>query len=306
MNFRSIRYLTYEGLKNIWVNRLMTLASVGVLVACMLLMGAAALFSLNVDSAMGHLEEQNVVVVFLDIDTKDEAAQQTFSKIKATANVLSADLISKEESMKKLTDLYKSQEEKNTINELYGKDDTFLPHSITVTFEDISLYNKTLKVLSEIENVDSIKAPKGVIEQVINIRKIVTIAGAWIIGLLLITALVIISNTIKITMHSRKLEITIMKAVGATNSFVRLPFVIEGMVFGIISALVSVAILYFAYNMIIGRIPTDGFFSPLNFNDIAGWLLLAFSGIGLISGSIGSAISIGKYLRKEGSELSAF
>ena len=132
------------------------------------------------------------------------------------------------------------------------------------------------------------------------------IAGVWIIAILMVIALVIVSNTIRVTMYNRKLEISIMKAVGATDTFVRIPFVVEGIVIGIISALLAEGILYFCY-----RVATETIIKTLNTTDIVqygdmAWILLAiFIGIGLFAGIIGSVIMISKYLRKEGSEFAA-
>ena len=128
----------------------------------------------------------------------------------------------------------------------------------------------------------------------------------WIISILMLIALVIVSNTIRVTMYNRKLEISIMKAVGATDTFIRIPFVVEGAVIGIISALLAEGILYFCY-----RVATETIVDTLNTTDIVkygdmAWILLGlFLGIGLIAGILGSAIMIGKYLRKEGSEFTA-
>ena len=122
----------------------------------------------------------------------------------------------------------------------------------------------------------------------------------------MVIALVIVSNTIRVTMYNRKLEISIMKAVGATDSFVRIPFVVEGMIIGLISAVIAEGLLYFCY-----RVATETIISTLGTNDIvrygdvAWWLLLIFAGIGVFAGILGSVIMISKYLRHEGSEFAA-
>lgn len=140
-----------------------------------------------------------------------------------------------------------------------------------------------------------------------SISRLINIAGFWIIGLLIITALVIISNTIRITMNSRKLEISIMKAVGATNNFIRFPFVVEGVVLGVAAAGITMVIIYFVYKAVLGAIQesmmTQG---AVPFTSFMWPLLGIFLLLGVLAGAIGSLISLGKYLRKEGSEFRAY
>ena len=307
MKLSSIRYLTAEGFKNVWVNRLMAAASIGVLVACMVLMGAALLLSVNADKALGSLQDQNVALVYLEDATTEEEAQIAYQKISAVDNVNSKEtkFISKEEGMQSLIDDMGEQ-----YNELFtwldDEEGSFLPYGIQVSFEDLSKFNSTIDEISAIEHVDHINHSGDLAEMIVGIRKMVTIAGFWIIALLLITAMVIIANTIKITMFSRKLEISIMKAVGATNNFVRFPFIIEGMIFGLISAILSTGVLYFAYRVTLRQIEKIMSIQAVPFGDVALYLFGAFCALGVLAGCVGSIISIGKYLKREGSELSAF
>ncbi|MGN0557506.1 MAG: permease-like cell division protein FtsX, partial [Acutalibacteraceae bacterium] len=255
MKFRSLKYLLGEGFKNIWINRLMSVASIVVLVACMALMGAAALFSLNVDKALGALQDQNVVLVYTNEAATEADAKAAFETIRGMDNVKSAKFISKQEGMDSLiTDM--GDQYKELFNWLDNEDSegSFLPYGIQVSFDDLEKYDSTVSAIKKVKSVDHINDSREMTSYILSLRKIVTIAGVAIIALLMATALVIIANTIRITMNSRKLEISIMKAVGATNAFVRVPFIVEGMVFGIISALVTTILLYFGYNFLIDRI----------------------------------------------------
>mgnify|MGYP004505301601 FL=1 len=306
MKFRSLRYLLKEGFKNIWINRLMSVASVGVLVACMLLMGAATLFSLNVDKALGTLSDQNVVLVYTSQNATEAEAKTAYETIKGLDNVKSAKFITKQEGMDSLMHDMGEQYE-DLFNYLDNEDSSgsFLPYGVQVSFDDLEKYSETIKQIKAVKGVDHINDSSEMTSYIVSVRRTVTIAGVAIIALLMVTALVIIANTIRITMNSRKLEISIMKAVGATNSFVRIPFIVEGMVFGIISALITTVLLYFVYNFLVGRVTISGF-SPIGFMNIAGWMFLAFCILGMFSGVVGSMFSIGKYLKKEGSEFRAF
>lgn len=306
MKLRSLRYLLCEGFKNIWINRLMSVASIGVLVACMLLMGAATLFSLNVDKALGSLQDQNVVLVYTADTATEEEALTAYDAISKLDNVKTAKFITKEQGMDELMkDMGDQYEELFNVLDKEDSRGDFLPYGVQVSFVDLEQYADTIKQIKQIKGVDHINDSSEMTAQIVSIRRTVTIAGVAIIALLMITALVIIANTIRITMNSRKLEISIMKAVGATNSFVRIPFMVEGMVFGIISALLTTVILYFAYNFIIGQ-PNMAGLKAVDFMSVAGYMFGAFCIMGILAGCVGSMFSIGKYLRKEGSEFRAF
>ena len=180
-----------------------------------------------------------------------------------------------------------------------------MPIRIDVTLEDLELYDQTVAKLEKIDNVEHVNFSPELTEKLAGIQRIIYIAGAWIIGLLLVTALVIIANTIRITMASRRLEITIMKAVGATNNFIRFPFIVEGVAFGLISALLTTGILYLVYNATISKISEVTFMSLIPYSSIVWYLFGGFCAIGIIAGALGSMISISKYLNKEGSEQNA-
>ena len=167
-------------------------------------------------------------------------------------------------------------------------------------------FKETLKAIQNVKGVDSVQSQSDLADTINAIKNGIGIAGVWIIAILLIISLVIVSNTIRVTMYNRKLEISIMKAVGATDSFIRIPFIVEGMLIGVISALIAEGLLYFCY-----RVATETIISTLGttdivkYGDMAWILLLVFLAIGIFAGIIGSVIIISKYLRKEGSEFAA-
>ena len=344
MKTTSIRYLIGEGFKNTWVNRLMSIASIGVLMACMVIIGLAMLITENVDKAMGNLEQQNIVIAYMKDynwalygDTKEDAssvdttsseantetpdkngikssdyiihneeeAKALCDEIAKIPNVSSVTFISSEEGLEEIKDsMLKGQEEFFTfLDDEYGNP---MSCAAKVSMTDMSLFDETVEKISKLSGVDIIQSQSGLAEKITAIKKGIGVAGAWIISILIIIALVIVSNTIRVTMYNRKLEISIMKAVGATDTFIRIPFIVEGMVIGLISALLAEGVLYFCY-----RVATETIISQLGTNDIirygemAGWIFLIFVGIGLFAGILGSAIMIGKYLKHEGSEFAA-
>lgn len=355
MKLRSVRYLTKEGFKNAWVNRLMTLASIGVLVACMVIIGLAVLISENVNMAVGNLEKQNVVMAYMkdynwalylkednketdnkttssevtssETSSNEETAEETekadengikesdyiihnekeakklCEKIEKIPNVASVTFVSSKEGLESTTkSILKGQEEFFNFLE----DENPMSCAAKVTMADMELFDETIKEISNLEGIGNIQSQKDLAKTISAIKNGIVVAGFWIIGILMIISLVIVSNTIRVTMYNRKLEISIMKAVGATDAFVRIPFVVEGMLIGIISALIAEGLLYFCYRVATETIVTTlGTSDIIKFGDMA-WILLGlFVAIGVVAGVIGSIIIISKYLRREGSEFAA-
>ncbi len=362
MKMGSVKYLVGEGVKNTWVNRLMSLASVGVLVACMVIIGLAILISENVNKAVGNLEQQNVVMAYMkdyswalygdkDVssDTSSNSSSAAASSDSTTSSATSgtestsgdekADengvkqsdyIVHSEEEAKALCDeiakldnvasvTYVSPEEglesvKKSMLEgqesyfsfLDEKNGNPMSGAAKIQMKDMSRFEETVEQIKKFDGISDIQSQSDLAEKITVIKKGIGIAGFWIIAILMVIALVIVSNTIRVTMYNRKLEISIMKAVGATDSFVRIPFVVEGMLIGVVSALIAEGLLYFCYRVatetIIGTLGTSDI---VHYSDVAGWLLLVFIGIGIFAGVLGSVIMISKYLRHEGSEFAA-
>ena len=304
MKLRSIKYLTVEGLKNMWVNRLMSIASIAVLIACMLLMGAAIIFSLNVDKALGVLRDQSIVMVYMQDGRSEVENKATANTIRDLDNVKEATFVPQAEGLESLLDTF-GEDAESLFTFVEGENP--LPDAVQVKLDDLNRFDATVSAIQKVEGVDSVNSMRETAMRVNSISRLINIAGFWIIGLLAITALVIISNTIRITMNSRKLEISIMKAVGATNNFIRFPFVVVGVVLGVAAAGITMVIIYFVYKAVLGAVQesmmTQG---AVPFTSFMWPLLGIFLLLGVLAGAIGSLISLGKYLRKEGSEFRAY
>ena len=334
MKMTSVKYLVGEGFKNTWVNRLMSIASIGVLMACMVIIGLALLITENVNKAIGNLEQQNVVMAYMKdynwallsdelesaensdeepdengirssdyVIHNDDEARALCEEIKNIDNIAEVKFISSQEGLEILQN--SMNEGKEDSQNILGSDNP-LSCSAEIKMIDMALFDQTVEKIRSLDGIYTIESQSGLAETITAIKNGVGVAGVWIIAILMVISLVIVSNTIRVTMYNRKLEISIMKAVGATDAFVRIPFVVEGMVIGIISALLAEGILYFCY-----RVATETIITTFNTTDIVkfgdmAWLLLGiFVCIGLFAGVIGSAIMISKYLRKEGSEFAA-
>lgn len=305
MKSDSLRYLMKEGLRNLWVNRLMSLASIGVLMSCLILIGSASMLFLNINVFMDRIEDQNVVMMFVKKDAGEAATAALQSRIQKISNVAKVEFVPKEVSWEQ--QLNNMGESNASFLKGLNKENP-LPDAYKVTLKDMNSFDKTLTELQKVENIDNIRENKDLAQKMVSLRHGLTIISVSIIGILFAVSLFIISNTIKLTMYSRRLEINIMKSVGATNAFVRFPFVVEGMLLGATAGLISLAAVFGVYQLAVTQF--DSLFTsvlsmqPLDFGKVIWPMLGVFLLIGLLSGVGGSWISMNKYLKKEGSEIS--
>lgn len=305
MTGASLRYLIKEGFRNTWTNRMMSIASICVLMSCLVLIGSASMIFLNMDSLLSRIEEENVIMVYIKDDTTDAAITQMGEEIKAMDNIKDIEFIKKEDAW---AEQLETMEDAQAQFFTQISSDIPLPDAYKVTVADLSKFDTTVKQLKGLNNVDTIRENKDLAQKLVAIRHGITIISIVIIAVLFAISLFIISNTIKLTVYSRRLEISIMKSVGATNSFVRLPFVVEGMILGIVSGVISLGLVWGLYELAVNQFHdflTSLSLSALPFSDYALAMLGIFVAIGIVSGVGGSVITMSKYLNKEGSEISA-
>mgnify|MGYP003290428776 FL=1 len=300
MKGASLKYLTKEGFRNVWVNRLMSLASITVLMACLVIIGLGSMIYFNINALLDNIESQNVVMVYVQDGVSDEDTTKMGNEIKVMNNIEDCIFVPKEDAFAAQLE---SMGEDAVL--LEGLDENPLPDAYKVVVKDLTMFDQTVSELKAMQNVENVRENSDLADKLVSVRKAVTIVIAGMVALLFIVSLFIISNTIRITMFSRKLEISIMKAVGATNWFIRWPFMIEGMVIGVTSSLVSFGLLAGLYQGMIYVFKNMlAIFTPVSFGAYAGWILLIFMGIGIFTGSFGSLISMGKYLKEQGSVVS--
>ena len=300
MSPSSLKYLLKEGFKNVWCNRTMSLASVAVLVSCLLLTGAAVVFSMNVNQAMESLEASNSLTVYLDDNLNNLESIAVGNEIKKLDNIDPSQCvyIPKDDAIQKYTDIL--GEDGAILSGLMGENNP-LPNAYRVTLIDLEKYDETVAQISALEGVYKINDVSDIADKLTRMDQIVKIVCICVVSFLGVVSLFIISNTIRVTMYSRRLEISIMKSVGATNGFIRIPFVVEGMIIGLISGALSSALLLVAYGPLAGSISgIMASFQPIPMGDFAWWITLGFLGAGILFGMVGGLISMGKYLKKEG------
>lgn len=305
MTGSSLRYLFKEGFRNTWSNRMMSIASICVLMSCLVLIGCASMIFLNIESLLGRIEEENVVMVYVKDDTADADVTAMGTQLESIDNIKEVEFVPKEEAW---ADQLATMEEAQAKFFTEISSDIPLPDAYKVTVDDLTYFDNTVKQIETLDHIDTIRENKDLAEKLVTIRHGVEVISIVIVAVLLAISVFIIQNTIKLTVYSRRLEISIMKSVGATNSFVRLPFVVEGMILGFISGVVSLGLVWGFYEFAInqfGDLLSSLGLEALNFADFALPMLGIFIAIGIITGVGGALLSMGRYLNKEGSEISA-
>ncbi len=293
-------YLSKMGLHNLVANRSMSLASISVLTLCLLLIGISFLLLVNMRTLVSDVEKQNVVVAFVKDGIDESSIEKVKTDLEAIPNVTEVKYVSKEEGFSEQLDEFGV--EKDMIE---GVIENPLPNSYRITVSNIAEFSQTLSSIEAVENVDSVRESQELINQISTLQKSLTFICVIIVVALIIVSLFIIANTIKITMVSRKVDIQVMKSVGATNMFICWPFMVEGISIGLISGLIAMTLTY-AFEKIEGN-ALNSLFSLFGSHVVAisdYWYLLivGYFVSGMILGSFGSVVSIRKYLKKEGSE----
>lgn len=295
---KGFSYLVKEGFRNVHANRIMSIASICVLVSCLVMTGAAALFSLNVRQIVDEVEKTNETSVYIVKDRSEIEVKQIGKKIENIPNVATVTFVSKHTAVEQFRSslgdqLFDRIKDRDPLNDAYR-----------VSFVDLNKYEETVEQIKALDGVLSVTDRRDFARKLTKLSNLINIICVCVVGALIIISLFIIANTIRTTMYSRRFEIGIMKSVGATNMFVRMPFLIEGMVIGFISAAIATGVLALLYRAAIGMIERAGLdIAVIPFTQMLLPLVLCFIAVGVLVGFFGSFISIRKYLKKEGNEI---
>ena len=299
MKVYSLGYLFKEGVRSLWTNRTMTLASVCVLISCLLLTGTAVLFSMNIAVAMVNVENSNSITVYLDDNLPQLKAVKVGEQLRQLDNIATCDYVPKDEALK---DILSGMGDEGSVFEGLTGSDNFLPDAYRISFEDISKYDETIAAIESLDGVKKYTDFSEIIDKLNSIDNMVRIFGVVVVAVLGVVSLFIIANTIKVTMFSRRLEISIMKSVGATDMFVRIPFLVEGMLIGLISSLFATLIIGLAYTPAVDAVKSiASFVEPIKMDTFFWPMMGCFVLAGLLFGMMGGLISIRRYLKHEGS-----
>ncbi|WP_283128729.1 permease-like cell division protein FtsX [Allofournierella massiliensis] len=300
MKWSSFKYLARQGLHNMINNRLMSFASVGVLTVCLIITGVAGLFTANMNSLMLYLRSQNEVVVYLDENLDEAGLASVDSALRSISGLKEVTYVSKDEALDLMRD---SMGDKADLFDVFeGEENPFLAN-YKVILQDVGQMDEIVPQLESISGVVDVNVPTGLSDLVVNIHKAVTVISVGLVVVLGFVSIVVISNTIRLTVFARRKEINIMKYVGATNGFIRLPFFVEGIAVGLIAGLISSAIVLGGYQLlIIYSVDFPAFWGSILNSVLLGmdqvwWkVLVAFLAFGSLIGSVGTATSIRKYL----------
>lgn len=300
MKTSSFKYLVGEGARNVKVNRFMSLASIGVLTACLLLIGAAWLVAINANSIVGYVEDQNEAMAFVEDGADADDILEIEEALMAIDNIHEVIYVSKAQVLEQQMELL---EENAFLFEDFENDNPY-PDSFRLKIDDLSILEETIAQVEEVDGIDGTSASADLAATITDIKNAIAFAGLAIVGLLSLVSLVIVANTIKITVFNRRKEVSIMKYVGATDLFIRLPFLVEGLILGLISALTSFLLLWGGYELMMnwmGGTESSWFMMAFDhlvlFQDVALEVLGAFMAAGMGIGGLGSMMFVGKFLK---------
>ena len=290
-------YLLGEGFRNVFHNKKSSGASLAIMCATMLIFGLFFMIIENLNNAVETLETQQGIQVFIQKTATDAQMEQIGEQIQAIDGVNKVTFVSKEDALNQTKEKLK---DKQALIAGWDESNPFKA-SYLVTLTDLKLSSQVQDEIKKIDNIDSIQSRDETINGLVAIANVVRIVSALILTLLVLISIFIIGNTIKLTVHARRKEISIMKYVGATDSFIRWPFVIEGIIIGIVAALLSILVLGIAYSLITNAaansiISTMGI-KLLSFTDMTTLLVIVYMVLGIGIGALGSSISMRKYLQ---------
>ncbi|MBQ7983920.1 MAG: permease-like cell division protein FtsX [Clostridia bacterium] len=290
----NILYFFSQAIKGLWRNGLMSLAAVTVLLSCLVLMGSFSLLVYNVNVNIEEVAKLNEIVVIVDYEATDAEVETLAGEIDALDNIANVEFVSKEEGLESERSRY---EEYSYLFEEIAEENP-LPDVFKITYEDNSRVANLVYALGKLEHVNKVNNRTDIANDIENIKSGVSFIFIWFLAILFVVSIFIIINTIKIGVETRSREISAMRYIGATNFFMMTPFIIEGIFIGLISAGLGYLLQSFLYNTICNAMSGDYkmiAIAPLS--EVQTYLALGFVVIGVLAGTVGSAISLRRYMK---------
>lgn len=292
MRLNRSGYLIREGFRSIGTHGFMSFATVTIIMACLIIMGSVTLLSLNIDRLIKGLENQNEVVAFVDETYAENDARALQSQIDAIDNISSAAFVTRGEAFDSFMENY-------STDLAEGLDDQVLRDRFVIHLTDIAMMEQTKAELENIEGIAKVKAHLDYARTFVTIRNVVSVVSLALIAMLVFVSIFIMSNTIKLATFGRREEIAIMKMVGASNGFIRLPFVVEGLVLGILGGGLGFLAEWGLYELLTKKLVgsvAGSIFAVVPFAQIALPMLIAYLAIGVLIGAFGGVNAIRNYL----------
>ena len=295
MRKHDFTYFFGEGMRNMFSHGFMSFAAVGITVACLVVMGTFSLVAYNAQVQLQQLESEYEILAFVDESCDDAQTKAVGRAIEQRDNVKECVFISKEEAMKSFEARYEGD------NMFQNLDPEILRDRYAVYVDDLSISGKTAQdILDNVEGVANVRVDEDIAGGFITLRNVASVVCIALIAILLLVSVFIISNTIKLTTFDRRDEIAIMKMVGASNSFIRCPFVVEGLILGIVGgglAFLAQWGLYKALEAKVAQSLAISFIQIVPFTQVWAVVLAAFLAVGILVGAVGGVIAIRNYLK---------
>ena len=293
MKINNLGYLIKEGLRGIFLHGFMSFAAICVTVACLLIVGTFSSLVYNLNIMVEELNMTNEVLAYVDESLTDADARSVGTTINRVSNVLESNFVSREEALQNFIADYENPAAFD------GTDPKTLQHRFVIVLKDNRLLAETMEDLWAVPGIVDVVAFDELAEGFSTIQDVLHIVSIVVIAVLLVVSLLIISNTVKLAMYDRRDEIAIMKMVGATNSFIRFPYVVEGFCLGMIGAALAFGLEWLMYDTLVGRInaiDTLQLFSFVPFQQLLLPMIATFAAAGLFVGVVGSWTSIRKFM----------
>ena len=294
MKLNRYGYLIGEGFRNIFIHGFMSFASITIIIACLIVMGSFTLLDVNINNIIDDIGDQNQILAYVDENmSADEAAAKLQTVISSLDNVADVSFMSNSEARENFMENYDE-------SMMVGIGDDVFRHRFVIQLVDISLMTDTADQILAIEGIEKVNAPTQFADKFISVRNVVSVVSLALIIILVAVSLFIITNTIKLATFGRREEIAIMKMVGASNSFIRCPFVVEGLVLGIVGGGLAFLAQWGLYGLLQNKIAQSlgiSFISIVPFSSLWVFVLIVFMAVGVLVGAFGGTIAIKNYLK---------
>jgi len=286
-------YYIKEGIVSIFTHSLMSFASICIIVAFLVIMGSFILLAVNINSLIGELENDNIILAYVHENVSESDARALAPTLLNIPNVTTVTFITREEAMESFIGRYEDQERYRDI------DQSVFRHRYAVYVDDVALIEDTQQALRYVREISTINANLTIARALVTLRTVVSWVSVIVIAVLLAISLFIMSNTIKLATYERREEIAIMKMVGATNAFIRWPFIFEGFILGVTGSLIAFLAIMGLYGLAAGRVLEfeAGFFQLVQFSSVSVPMFILFAGIGFGVGVGGSGLALNRYLK---------
>ena len=296
MRFRLFTFIK-DGFKGVFRNGLMSVASILVLFSSLFMIGIFTTLIKNVNYNLNQMEDFNELVCYMKLDATEEQINNAGSQMKAFKNVTKVTFVSKEEALD--NEKAKYGEEYAPLFEMYqnGRENP-LPDAYRIEYDSVNSLNTLEEQLKRVEGVESIRNSYEIAQNIEKLKNIITIGGTWLMVLLVIVSVFVIANTIKITYHSRELEISIMRYIGATKFYITMPFFVESLVISVVSATIGYVSQWYLYTHLVEGIQKKyQIIEIMPYSDLNELFLFIYFGAGLFIGVFGSVVTIRKYMK---------